>query len=613
MHFDLRTIYFTGTFVFAVCTIAIVMIWYQSRNRIAGIGFLAIDLAMQTAAILLTMFRSTIPDWMSISLANILVMAGSILGLMGLERFVGKITSQTYNFCLLAVYAFAFIYFGRVPTDVSLRMMVFLVGTLPVWFQCAWLMLIRVGPVMRAQTLWVGAVFVVYCLMNTFRITTIIGEPSMGLDYFKSGLLTMLAILTYQALFLFLTLALILMFNKRLLMEIGEEEEKFSKAFHFSSQAIMLCDLSDGRIIEVNRQFESLFGYPYQEAVGMTIDEMQFWASPEDRDAVIDEFTKWGHTRGKEYRFRSRDGASLTGILHTEMLQINGKKFTLISINDITARKRAEEQLERLNLTLQERVKEEIDKRLLHERMLVNQSRLAAMGMMIGAIAHQWRQPLSTLDVIIQRFHALSTLHKLSQKQLDDFKISAMQTIRYMSETIEEFRAFHQPEKQRTEYDPRPCITSAVNLFAPQFRADGITLDFVDSPEDMCSSLYGYPNELKQVLVNLISNARHAILDRRAIDDGFMAGSITIRVFMLRENTLAIDVEDNGCGVPAEIVPNLFDPYFTTRQSDTGTGIGLYLSRGIVEGSLEGRIHLVQGRLQGATFRIELPLKEETL
>ncbi|MEI6262374.1 MAG: hypothetical protein WCR46_21050, partial [Deltaproteobacteria bacterium] len=72
MHFDLRTIYFTGTFVFAVCTIAIVMIWYQSRNRIAGIGFLAIDLAMQTAAILLTMFRSTIPDWMSISLANIL-------------------------------------------------------------------------------------------------------------------------------------------------------------------------------------------------------------------------------------------------------------------------------------------------------------------------------------------------------------------------------------------------------------------------------------------------------------------------------------------------------------------------------------------------------------
>ena len=81
---------------------------------------------------------------------------------------------------------------------------------------------------------------------------------------------------------------------------------------------------------------------------------------------------------------------------------------------------------------------------------------------------------------------------------------------------------------------------------------------------------------------------------------------------MLRENTLAIDVEDNGCGVPAEIVPNLFDPYFTTRQSDTGMGIGLYLSRGIVEGSLEGRIHLVQGLLLGATFRIELPLKEET-
>jgi len=97
MHFDLRTIYFTGTSVFAICTIVIVLIGYQSRNRIAGIGFLAIDFAMQTAAILLIMFRSAIPDWMSISLANILVMVGSILGLMGLERFVGKITSQTYH------------------------------------------------------------------------------------------------------------------------------------------------------------------------------------------------------------------------------------------------------------------------------------------------------------------------------------------------------------------------------------------------------------------------------------------------------------------------------------------------------------------------------------
>ncbi len=610
MHIDLRTIYFSGVFVFAVCAIVISLIWYQSRSRIAGIGYLAVDFVMQTVATILIMFRNTIPDWMSISLALILVMIGSILGYMGLERFTGKITSQTWNFSLLAVYSFAFFYLAWVPSTLFQRTVVLLVGTLLIWFQCAWLMLVRVGPGLRSQTVWVGTVFGGYCLINIVRFVLIVEQPPVGSDYFNTGLHSLLSILLYQVLFLILTLALLLMFNKRLLTEIGEEQEKFSKAFHFSSQAIMLIHLSESRIVEVNQQFELLSGYPYAEVIGRTDVALQLWVSREDRKAVVYELMSKGFIRGKESLFRSRSGRNVTGILHIEILQIGGRQFALVCINDITRRKQAEESLAGLNQTLQERVKAEIDKRLLHERLLVNQSRLASVGMMIGAIAHQWRQPLSILDVIIQRFCAVGSLQKLNRQQLDEFKTSAMQMIRYMSETIEEFRTFHQPEKERTSYDPCSCIVGAVHLFAPQFRADGITLDYKTEMENSCGTLYGYPNELKQVVVNLISNARYAILDRRVVEGTSMEGRITIRVYLTGDNTLTVDVEDNGCGIPADIVPNLFDPYFSTRQPDAGTGIGLYLSRGIVEGSLKGRIYPVSGYGLGAIFRIELPLEE---
>jgi PAS domain S-box-containing protein len=606
MIFDLRTIFFTGTFFFAVCTI--ILIQHQSRSRISGIGFLAADFVMQTAATLLIAFRHMIPDWMSIAVAMNMVMSGSVLGYMGMERIVGKVSSQTCNFCLLAVFGFIFIYFVCIPTDVVFRILAITAGTSMIWFQCAWLMLVRVKLNVRSFTFWVGIVFVLYCIVNIVRIATLIGHPPIGADYFNSGIMSMVVILSYQVLFLFFTFGLVFIFNERLMIEIGEEREKFSKAFHFSSQAILLCRISDGRIVEVNRQFETLSGYPCTEAVGKTGDDLQLWACSEDRTTAMEELNAKGHIRGQECRFESRTGDRRTGILHVEILEIGGRPFALVCVDDITCRKQAEESLERLNRTLQERVNEEIDKRLLHERLLVNQSRLASAGMMIGAITHQWRQPLSTLDVIIQRFCAVGSLQKLSRKQLDEFKNSAMQMIRYMSETVEEFRTFHQPEKQPTAYNPCACIVSAVNLFSPQFRADGITLDYTADVNDSCGALFGYPNELKQVIVNLISNARYAILDRRAVEGAAVEGRIAVRVYLSGENTLTIDVEDNGCGIPEEIVSSLFDPYFSTRQPDAGTGIGLYLSRGIVEGTLKGRIYPVPGHGPGAIFRIELLL-----
>lgn len=266
----------------------------------------------------------------------------------------------------------------------------------------------------------------------------------------------------------------------------------------------------------------------------------------------------------------------------------------------------SEKSYRELTLSLQQRVEEETRLRLGQERLLANHSRLAAMGEMISAIAHQWRQPLATLGMIVQRTHAVGTRQGLTPAYLEEFKTGAMRQVRYMSDTIEEFRGFYRPEKQKEPFSPSACIAASVRLFDPQFTSNGIVV------EVRCLSggdrlVAGFPNEFKQVILNLLGNARDAILEGRDTRGGPEEGRITVQIAISGDKAMTIEISDNGCGIPAEIAPRIFKPYFTTKEEYGGTGIGLYMSRMIVEDSLEGHLSLVQG-LPGATFRIELPL-----
>jgi signal transduction histidine kinase len=286
----------------------------------------------------------------------------------------------------------------------------------------------------------------------------------------------------------------------------------------------------------------------------------------------------------------------------------------LLLLHDISDLKRTEQMLteserhlRELNSTLQERVEEETKRRVAQERMLANHSRLAAMGEMIGAIAHQWRQPLATLGMIVQRTHALGTMQGLTPDYLEEFKAGAMRQVKYMSETIEEFRGFYRLEKQKEPFSPFDCIADAVRLFEPQFTSSGIV---VEVSSRGCAARYvsGFPNEFKQVVLNLLGNARDAILECRGGTGRPEAGHIGIDISINDNSIMRIDVGDNGCGIPADIAPRIFDPYFTTKEEQGGTGIGLYMSRMIVEDSLDGRLSLLENR-GGAVFRIELPLE----
>ncbi|MFZ4854897.1 MAG: sensor histidine kinase [Desulfuromonadaceae bacterium] len=257
--------------------------------------------------------------------------------------------------------------------------------------------------------------------------------------------------------------------------------------------------------------------------------------------------------------------------------------------------------------TLQTRIEEETKQRISQERLLANHSRLAAMGEMISAIAHQWRQPLSTLGMIVQRTHAMGTMNELTPDYLGEFKANSMRQIKYMSETIEEFRGFYRPEKTKEPFSPYGCISDSIRLFDPQFTSSGIEVSVACQGCDN-QLAHGYPNEFKQVILNLLGNARDAILASREASSEPEKGLIRVAIDATANQGMTIDVSDNGCGIAGDVALNIFDPYFTTKEESGGTGIGLYMSRMIVEDSLGGRLMLLSNQ-DPTTFRIELSME----
>src|SRR4030042_5562289 len=280
---DMRTIIFSNVLTDIVCVMVILLLWHQNRNRFAGTSFWVFDYVFQTAALFLIILRGNIPDWMSMVLANTLVIAGALLGYMGLGRFVGKKISQVHNYVLLAAFASVHAYFALVQPNLAARNLNLSVGLLIICFQCMWLLVHRVEPGMRQLTLGVGIVFGAYCLVSIVRIVEFFTGTHAKSDYFQSGAFESLILISYQMLFILLTYSLVLMFNKRLFVDVKTQEEKFFKAFHSSPYAITLTRLSDGQIMEVNGGFVNITGYNYSDLLGKTTVGLHLWDKEEDR------------------------------------------------------------------------------------------------------------------------------------------------------------------------------------------------------------------------------------------------------------------------------------------------------------------------------------------
>jgi signal transduction histidine kinase len=272
---------------------------------------------------------------------------------------------------------------------------------------------------------------------------------------------------------------------------------------------------------------------------------------------------------------------------------------------------------------LEKRVTLEIAQRMKNEQLLVQQSKLAAMGEMLGAIAHQWRQPLNALGLIVQNAQEAFVHGDLDKTYMEGTVQKAMAQIHHMSKTIDDFRNFFLPDKERTIFDAMRAVGDVLSLFSAQLAANdiGYTLTChthgrtVENEENIVpcgeKSLEGFKNEFEHVILNLINNARDAILDRREKDQTAWAQRGSVRFdFYQTDGRTIITVSDNGGGIPEEALNRLFEPYFTTKGPSRGTGLGLYLSKVIIEDHMRGKLS-ARNHAQGATFTIELPLPEK--
>jgi signal transduction histidine kinase len=261
------------------------------------------------------------------------------------------------------------------------------------------------------------------------------------------------------------------------------------------------------------------------------------------------------------------------------------------------ARMETMEKLEDLMRSLEERVREEVEKSREKDQIMQIQGRLAAMGEMLNNISHQWRQPLNNLALIIQQLQVARVQGAPSDESMKNRITECMNIIRYMSETIDDFKNFFRPDKAPRNFTLNEAVKKALTFVEASFHNRNITVR-IETDGDVPA--FGHPNEYTQVLINMLNNAKDVMLERRVAHP-----AIWIR--LTRDGGFSrVVIRDNGGGVDASIQDHLFKPYVTTKTDGKGTGIGLYMSKMIIEQKMGGRLTM-RNWDEGAEFTIMVP------
>jgi len=260
--------------------------------------------------------------------------------------------------------------------------------------------------------------------------------------------------------------------------------------------------------------------------------------------------------------------------------------------------------LRELNANLERRIKQEVEKNRKKDRVMFQQARFAAMGEMLANIAHQWRQPLSELSILL--YNLKKSFNNCNKKDFNEYYNSSKIVINNMSKTIDDFRGFLEDNKEIKKFYVKDIIQEAILIIKETLKSNHIKIIFNHN----CNIInLGYPNELLQVVLNILNNAKD-VLSLKNGKNKTIVVDLNTKKDEFGKDFVLIEICDNGGGIKKDIVNKIFDPYFTTKHSSQGTGIGLYMSKKIIEqqkGSIE-----VFNKNEGACFVVKLPKKVET-
>lgn len=402
-----------------------------------------------------------------------------------------------------------------------------------------------------------------------------------GIDYSLVILITV---------FFTIIIGLIVFWNIKLKKEIikrKEAEESFKSIskklnglYNLSPLGIALTDMN-GTYIEFNEAFEKICGYTKEELINLDYWKLTPLKYEESEKEQIESLQKTGFYGPYEKEYIQKNGnlipINLNGMIITSD---DGSQYVWSIIEDISGRKKT-------------------------EKTIIEQSKLAAMGEMIGNIAHQWRQPLSVISTCatgmkIQKEYGLLE-DDLFNKTCDDID----KNVQYLSNTIDDFRNFIKGDRAKTTFSLEETIYSFLNLVNSSVVSSKIPI-ILDLQKNI--NVNGYENELIQCLINIFNNSKDAIFQNN-INKKF----IFISTFIENERAV-IKIKDNAKGIPDDVLPKVFEPYFTTKHQSQGTGLGLHMTYNLIVDGMNGTIEASNviyeykdNKYTGAEFIISLP------
>ena len=369
-----------------------------------------------------------------------------------------------------------------------------------------------------------------------------------------------------------------------------EREKELKQAytvFENAHDGIIITD-ENANIINVNKAFERNTGYLLSDIKGenpkflkSNIQDVDFYKN------MWEEINLSSYWEGEIINKR-KDGKLYVERLKISTVYNEEKKLInyIALFSDITLQKEQ-----------QKLIKE-------NEKILYQQSKMAAMGEMIGNIAHQWRQPLSVISVSASGIKLYQEEGLYSKEDSKDFIEAILNSTKYLSDTIDDFRNFYKEDLEKINFEVKKSIDKTINLLKTEFIKEDIAVIYLGEPNIF---IHGIENQFLQVTMNILNNAKDALIEKEIKNR-----HIFIDVYEENAKTY-IEIQDNAGGVNEDIIEHVFEPYFTTKHKSLGTGIGLYMSEEIVTKQLNGKLSVYNKSINyknvnyfGACFRIEI-------
>jgi len=339
-----------------------------------------------------------------------------------------------------------------------------------------------------------------------------------------------------------------------------------------------------GRIIDASQAFCDISGYTKKELIGKPHNIVRHPDMPKSVFADLWDKISKGQSWSGKVKNKTKDGGYYWVYANVEPLyDKRGELDSFISIRlDITDSEK-----------LQEKIKQEEEKNKITQELMQQQSRLAQMGEMLSMIAHQWRQPLSAITATTSSLELKAQMGKLQLKDIEQSTQKIHQLAQHLSATIDDFRNFFKPNKEKSMINFENIIHSVQNIVESTIINNNIKINI---EKHNIVDFYTYEGELKQVILNLVKNAEDALLENDIKNP-------TIDIII---DGTTLTIQDNAGGIPEDIMDKIFDPYFSTKLKKDGTGLGLYMSKTIIEEHCNGTLSVVNQN-DGARFTITLP------